>query len=205
VVNRRAAQHGGTKNGLSQQQPRSWHGREPVVAGRKKPRRVIMHISRRAAVVGAAVFIALVSLGAAGAAGAAFASPTAPAAHAGVQVLRLHTVEVSDAVNHAGHGGPGDVFAVVDDLQTPAGAEAGKAYISCTQATASVNLCHGAYVLHGGQIDVQVAIPGTAARFTLAVTGGTGVYAGVTGQARAADTGSGTGDRTFYLTRPGQG
>jgi hypothetical protein len=164
-----------------------------------------MHISRRAAVVGAAVLTALVSLGAAGAAGAAFASPTAPAAHAGVQVLRLHAVDVSDVVNHAGHGGPGDVFAVVDDLQTPGGGEAGKAYISCTQANASVALCHGATVRHGGQIDVQVAVPGTAARFTLAVTGGTGVYAGVTGHARVADTGSGTSDRTFYLIRPGQG
>jgi hypothetical protein len=197
VVAGRAAQHGGTKNGLSQQQPRSWHGREPVVAGRKEPRRVIMHISRRAAIVGAAVLAALVSLGAAGAAGAALASPTAPAAHAGVQVLRLHTVDASNALNPAGHGG---VFAVVYDLQTPGGAEAGKAYLSCAQATASVNLCHGAYVLHGGQIDVQVAIPGTAATSTLAVTGGTGAYAGVTGWARADDT----GDRTFHLIRPGQ-
>ena len=159
-----------------------------------------MHISRRAAVVGAAVLTALASLGAAVAAGAAFASPAAPAAHAGVQVLRLHTVDVSLAVNHAGHGGPGDVFAVVYDLQAPGGAEAGKAYLSCTQTTASVALCHGAYVLHGGQIDVQVALPGTAARFTLAVTGGTGVYAGVTGQATGVDD-----DRTFYLLRPGQG
>ena len=144
-------------------------------------------------IIGAAVLTGLASLGA-----ACTAAP-APAAHNRVQVLRLHTVEVSDAVNHAGHGGPGDVFAVVDDLQTQAGAEAGKAYISCTQATASVNLCHGAYVLHGGQIDVQVAIPGTAARFTLAVTGGTGVYAGVTGWVRAVDP-----DRTFYLIHPGQ-
>jgi hypothetical protein len=164
-----------------------------------------MHVSRRAAVVGAAVLTALVSLGAAGAAGAAFASSTPPAARAGVQVLRLRTVDASVADNPAGHGGPGDMFAVVYDLQTPAGAEAGKAYLSCTQATASVNLCHGAYVLSGGQIDVQVAIPGTAARSTLAVTGGTGVYAGVTGQAQAVDTGPGTSDRTFYLTRPGQG
>jgi hypothetical protein len=162
-----------------------------------------MHISRRAAVVGAAV-LALASLGAAGAAGAAFASPTTPAAHVRVQVLRLHTVDASDAVNPAGHGGLGDVFAVVYDLQTPGGAEAGKAYLSCTQATASVNLCHGAYVLSGGQIDVQVAIPDTAAAVTLAVTGGTGTYAGVTGWARAVDSGA-TGDRTFYLTRPGQG
>ena len=148
-----------------------------------------MHISRRAAIVGAAV-LALVSLGAAGAAGAAFASPT----HAGVQVLRLHTVDASTADNPAG-----DVFKVVYDLQTPGGAEAGKAYLSCTQATASVNLCHAAYVLHGGQIDLQVAALPSATNETLAVTGGTGIYAGVTGWARAVDA-----DRTFYLIRPGQ-
>ena len=84
-----------------------------------------MHISRRAAIVGAAVLIALVSLGAAGAAGAALASPTAPAAHAGVQVLRLHTVDASDALN-----GPGNVFAVVYDLQTPAGAQSYALYMT---------------------------------------------------------------------------
>ena len=153
-----------------------------------------MHISRRAAIVGAAV-LALASLGAAGAAGAALASSTAPATHAEAQVLRLHTVDASDALNS-----PGNVFAVVYDLQTPAGAEAGKAYLSCTQATASVNLCHAAYVLHGGQIDVQVAVLPSAANDILAVTGGTGIYAGVTGWARADDT----GDRTFHLIRPGQ-
>jgi hypothetical protein len=160
-----------------------------------------MHISRRAATVGAAVL----SLAALGAVGAAFASTTAPAAHARVQVLKLQTVDASMTNNPAGHGGPGDVFGVVYDLRTPAGAEAGKAYLSCTQDTASVNLCHGAYVLSGGQIDVQVATPGTANPDILAVTGGTGTYAGVTGQARATDTGPSTGDRTFYLTWPGQG
>jgi len=148
-----------------------------------------MHISRRAAAIGAAVFIAL------GAACAACASSTASAAHAGVQVLRLHAVDASEALNS-----PGNVFAVVYDLQTPAGAEAGKAYLSCTQATASVNLCHAAYVLHGGQIDVQVAVLPSAANDILAVTGGTGIYAGVTGWARSDDT----GDRTFHLIRPGQ-
>jgi hypothetical protein len=93
------------------------------------------------------------------------------------------------------------VFTVVYDLQTPAGAEAGKAYLSCTQVTTSVNLCHAAYVLKDGQIDVQVAVPPPGDQVTLAVTGGTGAYAGVTGWARADDT----GDRTFHLIRPGQG
>lgn len=160
-----------------------------------------MQISRRAAAVGAAVFTGLASLGAAS---AASASPAVPAAHDSVQVLPLQTVFVSLAVNHAGHGGPGDVTAVVFDVQTPSGAKAGKAYISCTTATASVSLCHAAYVLKGGQIDVQVAIPDTRARYTLAVTGGTGIYAGVTGQVRSVETGPGTADRTFHLIRPGQ-
>jgi hypothetical protein len=155
-----------------------------------------MHISRPAAVVGAAVFIGLAALGAAG---AAFSSHAAPSAHHTVQVLRLHTTDLADVDNQAGHGGPGDMFAVVYDLQTPGGAEAGKAYLSCTTATASVNLCHAAYVLKGGQIDVQMAILGTGTQVTLAVTGGTGIYAGVTGWARAVDA-----DRTFYLIRPGQ-
>jgi len=170
-------------------------------AAQKTRRQVNIHISRRAATVGAAVFIALAALGAAG---AAFTSHEAPAAHNSVQVLRLHTTDLSAVDNPAGHGGAGDVFAAVYDLQTPAGAEAGKAYLSCIAATASVNLCHAAYVLKGGQIDVQVAVPGSRAQVTLAVTGGTGIYAGVTGWARAVDTGPDTGDRTFYLIRPGQ-
>lgn len=149
-----------------------------------------MHISRRAAGVGAPVFIGLAALGAVG---AAVTSHTTPAAHNSVQVLRLHTTDLSDA----GHD---NVFTVVYGLQTPAGAEAGKAYLSCTQVTASVNLCHAAYVLKGGQIDVQVAVLPSAAQDILAVTGGTGAYAGVTGWARADDA----GDRTFYLIRPGQ-
>ena len=156
-----------------------------------------MHISRRAAAVGAAVIIGLAALGAAG---AAFTSHAAPAAHNRVQVLRLHTIDLSGADNPAGHGGPGDVFTVVYGLQTLAGTQAGKAYLSCTTVTASVNLCHAAYVLKGGQIDVQVAILPSAASETLAVTGGTGVYAGVTGWARADDA----GNRTFHLIRPGQ-
>ena len=77
-------------------------------------------------IIGAAVLTGLASLGVAG---AACTSAAAPAAHNRVQVLRLHTVFASLAVNHAGHGGPGDVTAVVFDLQTPAGAEAGKAYL----------------------------------------------------------------------------
>ena len=149
-----------------------------------------MHISRRAAGVGAAVIIGLAALGAAG---AGFAAASTPAAHNRVQVLRLQTKDLSD-------GGHDNVFTVVYGLQTPAGADAGKAYLSCTEVTASVNLCHAAYVLKDGQIDVQVAVLPSGAQDILAVTGGTGAYAGVTGWALADDA----GDRTFHLIHPGQ-
>jgi F0F1-type ATP synthase membrane subunit c/vacuolar-type H+-ATPase subunit K len=59
------------------------------VAGRKETRKqVTMHISRRAAAIGAAVVIGLAALGAAG---AAFAAAATPSAHNRVQVLQLHT------------------------------------------------------------------------------------------------------------------
>ena len=171
----------------------TWHGHEPVVAGRKETRKqVTMHISRRAAAIGAAVVIGLAALGAVG---AGFAAAATPSAHNRVQVLHLRTRDIFE-------GGHDNVFTVVYDLQTPAGAEAGKAYLSCTQVTSSVNLCHAAYVLKDGQIDVQVAVLPNGDPVTLAVTGGTGAYAGVTGWASAVDTGPDTGNRTFHLIYP---
>ena len=85
-----------------------------------------------------------------GAAGAAFASTTGPGPQERVQVLRFHTVGISQTVNDAGHGGPGNVIAILFGVRTPSGTEAGKAYISCTAVTADVTLCHAAFVLSGG-------------------------------------------------------
>jgi len=160
-----------------------------------------MRISRRAAAVVAAVVTGLALLG--GASAALASSPAPGSSHDRVQVLRFHTVGVSQAVNDAGHGGPANVAAIVFDVQTPGGAEAGKAYISCTAVTGSVTLCHAAFVLKGGQIEAQVA-NGMSPKFTAAVTGGTGIYKGVTGQIRNVATGPGVIDRTFYLIHPDQ-
>jgi hypothetical protein len=158
-----------------------------------------MRISRRAAAVVGATVTGVALLGGAG---AALASSSAPAStHDRVQVLRFHTVGVSLAVNDAGHGGPANVIAVVFDVRTLGGAEAGKAYISCTAVTGSVTLCHAAFVLRGGQIEAQVA-NGMSPKFTAAVTGGTGIYKGVTGHIRNVATGPRTIDRTFYLIHP---
>ena len=65
-------------------------------------------------------------------------------------------------------------------------------------------LAHSAFALKGGQIDAMGTVASTATRFTVAIIGGTGIYAGVTGQARSVVTGPKTADRTFYLIRPGQ-
>jgi len=164
-----------------------------------------MRISRKAAGVVAAILTGLASLVAAG---AAFASSTAPANHASsssdtdhrVQVLRLRTVPVSVQINHAGNGGPANVDAIAFDVRTLRGAEAGKAYASCTHVTAKVTLCHVAFVLRGGQIEAQFA-NAMAPEFLGAVTGGTGIYVGVTGQIRTV-VNPPVFDRTFYLIRP---
>jgi len=162
-----------------------------------------MRISRRAAAVAAAVVTGLASLTGAG---AALASSSAPGGtQDGVQVLRLHSVGVSQVVNDAGHHGAGDVVALVFDVRTPGGAEAGKAYASCTfvRGPGPVALCHVAFVLKGGQIDAQGPIRfGPAPRFTAAVIGGTGIYNGVTGQNTNVTTSSGMIDQTFFLIHP---
>src|SRR5262249_62156929 len=83
--------------------------------------------------------------------------------------------------NDAAQGGPGDLVALLFDLQTPDGTEAGTAHISCTIVTADVQLCHAGFVLSGGQIEAEASIPMAATTFTAAVIGGTGVYQGVSG------------------------
>ena len=160
-----------------------------------------MRISRRAAAVAAAAVTGLAALAGAG---AAFAPSSTPQAHDTVQVLRLRADFVSAASNDAGHGGPGDLLAALFDIRTPSGAEAGKESVSCLAIPEHQQLCHSAFVLGGGQIEAQVAVPETATRFTAAIIGGTGIYEGVTGQIRNVESASGSIDLTFCLTQPGQ-
>ena len=135
------------------------------------------------------------------AATAAFAA-SAPEGGDGAHTLRLHTILVSSVVNDAGHGGPGDVTALLFDIQTPPGHEAGKAHISCTTITPDVQLCHAAFVLAPGQIEAQASIPMTATTFDAAIIGGTGAYEGVSGQIHNVVQGPGVIDRTFHLITP---
>lgn len=161
-----------------------------------------MRITRRAAAVAVVVFAGLGSLAATG---AAFASSSGARTLEGGQVLHFRTINTSTTLNDAGHGGPGNVVALLFDIQTQSGVEAGNGYISCTVITTDVQLCHAGFVLAGGQIEAQAAIPMNTTSFTAAIIGGTGIYEGVTGQVDNVRSAPGVIDRTFHLIRPDQG
>ena len=158
-----------------------------------------MQISRRAAAVGAAILTGLATLGAAG---AAFASPSAPATHDSAQVLHLLAVPVTAVNNSAGHGGPGDVLAVLFAIRDSTGAKVGKESVSLVAMPGHQSLGHSTFVLKGGQIDAMGNVADTATRFTAAIIGGTGIYEGVTGQIRNVQTPSGSLNLTFFIIRP---
>jgi hypothetical protein len=148
------------------------------------------------------VAAALTGLASLGAARAAFASPSAPRVHDRAQVLRLRAVFVNGALNSAGHGGPGDVQALLLDVRTLSGAKVGKETVSCTVMPQHQSLCHSAFVLHGGQIDAMASVSDTATRFTAAIIGGTGIYDGVTGQIRNLESPPGVFKLRFQIIRP---
>ena len=160
-----------------------------------------MQISRRAAAAGAAAVTGLATLGAAG---AAFASPAAPATPDSVQVLHLRAFFVAAANNSAGHGGPGDVEAVLFGIRTPGGAKAGMESVSLPAIPGHQQLAHSAFALKGGQIDAMGTVAQTATTFTVAIIGGTGIYEGVTGQIRNVAPATGPFDLTFYIIPPGR-
>jgi hypothetical protein len=131
-----------------------------------------------------------------------FAAPGASQGRGNHRTLRLHTVLAARTVNDAGRGGAGNVVALLFDLQTTAGNEAGQGYISCTIVTPDVQVCYAGFVLADGQINALASIPIAATTFAAAVIGGTGAYVGVSGQVNNVVTSPGVIDRTFELTFP---
>jgi hypothetical protein len=156
-------------------------------------------ISNRFRILAACV---IVGLGVVTATGAAAASSSGSASrHHERQVLRVRTVLTSSAVNDARNGGPGDVTALEFAVRS-GGDRIGTADISCTTVTGKVQVCHAGFVLAAGQIEAQASIPMGAIRFTAAIIGGTGRYAGVTGQVRNVVVAPGVIVRTFHLHLP---
>ncbi len=88
----------------------------------------------------------------------------------------------------------GDQFTFTSDLLTRSGKHAGVFVATCVVGRGGVKaifLCHGFYSLKGGQI-MGMAKGSDTATTQIAIVGGTGAYAGVSGNAvevsRAADS-----------------
>ena len=102
---------------------------------------------------------------------------------------------VDSALPHARHPyefSAGDLAIVRRDLYTPANAHAGELRIACVAITATRQQCDGTLTLSDGTLEVA-GLSQPSPTTTVAVTGGTGAYAGVTGSSSAKDR-AGNGD-----------
>jgi hypothetical protein len=100
----------------------------------------------------------------------------------------------------------GDQLTFTSDLLTRSGARAGTFGATCTVTRGGVRsnlVCYGLYSLKGGQI-AGIAGPGRTEDTQIAVVGGTGAYAGVTGTALEVSRGENSflTDVTINLTYP---
>ena len=116
-------------------------------------------------------------------------------------IIHLQTKLVSATTNPAGFGGPGDVVANLNAFTTSSGV-VGHADITCQIFPNSEQECVASFVFPNGQIDTNAAITLPLTTFTAAVTGGTGVYEGVSGRIDNGVVSPGVIDRTFHLTFP---
>jgi hypothetical protein len=140
---------------------------------------------KRVIVTTAVLVIAVAAIGL-----SASAAPT-KATHRGKTVtLKLVMEEVGfnfvDNPPRQGFNSPplmGDQLTITSDIRTRSGARAGTFAATCTVARGGVRpnlVCYGLYSLKGGQI-AGIAGPGAGNQTRVAIVGGTGVYAGVTG------------------------
>lgn len=99
---------------------------------------------------------------------------------------------------------PGDALFIGGIMLEPEGrnVQVGTFGIQCsaTGADGSELLCHGGYILPGGKIAIQMLIvqPDEPLRFA-AITGGTGAYTRVRGEATGATRANGDEDVTFLF------
>lgn len=156
---------------------------------------------------------AVVVLAATGLASTSVAAPS-KATHNG-KTLTLHLVEKEVGFNYIdnpprqGFNSPplmGDQFVFSAELQTKSGARAGQFGATCFFTSGGNNgllLCHGLYSLKGGQI-FGMAKATNSKTTQIAIVGGTGAYAGVTGTATEVSRGDNSPytDVTVRLSYP---
>lgn len=91
-------------------------------------------------------------------------------------------------------------YVVITDSYTRHGKRAGFDEVHCTLITLQASLCQVAVSLRGGQLELQGIGPaGGTGHFTVAVTGGTGLYANARGTATIVSGADNTGTETFHL------
>ena len=100
----------------------------------------------------------------------------------------------------------GDQFTFTSNLLTRSGKHAGIFGATCTVAKGGAHarlVCYGGYSLKGGLI-TGMAMPGDGNTTHVAITGGTGVYEGVTGSSTEVSRGDDSPftDVTLHLIYP---
>jgi hypothetical protein len=107
-----------------------------------------------------------------------------------------------EAIDNAPTGtSAGDVLVFTEELHDLSGESIGSDAATCTRLFDTTMLCQGVYVLHDGQIFVQLLQPGPTGTYTQAIVGGTEKYAGAQGTVTLDQSSS--GDRfTFRILLP---
>ena len=112
--------------------------------------------------------------------GVAITSASSSDGREGDQVITLRTTLVSATNNSVGLGGAGDVIANLNSFVTSRGMT-GHADITCQIFPSSEEECTASVVFPNGMIDASAAITLPLSHFTAPITGGSGVYEGVSG------------------------
>jgi len=126
-----------------------------------------------------------------------------PAHHGGATLRLTGTVVSFHAVPDRPSGAPqraGDETFFVVKLSRD-GRTVGRAPHHCVAADARYSLCTSVADLRRGQISLETALLPTTKVATVAVTGGTGAYRGVTGELDLTQRSDGTISWVFHLSR----
>jgi hypothetical protein len=117
------------------------------------------------------------------------------------RTLVLKEVDVSTAnvnISHTQQGAPGDEFIIRFNLLNH-GEKAGWGEVVCTLVIGPRSQCQATARLAGGDLTISGLNPFVGNRFTLAITGGTGLYDGASGQVTRIGTGQNTARDVFDI------
>lgn len=115
--------------------------------------------------------------------------------HRAAAMRTLHLVEKGGGIafidnppkaKHQFDFSAGDIVIVSRDLVTASGGHAGSLRLTCIATTATTQQCAGTETLAGGTLELS-GVSSPAPSTTVAVTGGTGLYAGAHGTSVSTD------------------